>query len=98
MALPSFERFSVYSDSHSAGIRWDKYVNRLENLFVGLNIDSKKRRKALLLHYAGDEVYDIYETLDLEDNDSNYDETKAALKRHFSSNTNTSSRNSNFET
>ena len=89
MALPSFERFSVSSDSHSVGIRWDKYVNKIENLFVGLNVETKKRRKALLLHYAGDEVYEIYETLDLNNSDSNYDETKAALKQHFSANTNT---------
>ena len=34
-------------------------------------------------------MYDIYETLDLEGNDSNYEETKAALKRHFFVNTNT---------
>lgn len=33
---------------------------KLQNLFTGLNIDSKKRRKALLLHYIGDEVLEIY--------------------------------------
>ena len=32
---------------------------------------------------------DVYETLDLNDNDSNYDETKAALKGYFSPKINT---------
>ncbi|KAH3793978.1 hypothetical protein DPMN_147506 [Dreissena polymorpha] len=46
-----------------------------------------------------DEVYDIYETLDLEGNDSNYDETKAATKTNIFRQIHTrNSRNSNFET
>jgi len=100
MAIPNFERFNVSSDNNSVGLRWDKYVSKLENLFVGMNIDAKKRRKALLLHYAGDEVYDIYETLpgDLESSDSNYDETKAALKLHFSPQKNTEYEKFEFRT
>ena len=65
MALPNFQRFEVGSENNSIGLRWDKYISKLDNLFVGMNIDSKKRKKALLLHYAGDEVFDIYETLEL---------------------------------
>ena len=36
---------------------------KLENLFVAMNIDSNKRKKALLLHFAGDEVFEIHQTL-----------------------------------
>ena len=32
-------------------------------MFVEMSIDSKKRRKALLLHYTGDEVFYIYQIL-----------------------------------
>ena len=61
----------------------EKYVAKLENLFVGLNIDSKKRKKALLLHYSGDDVFEIYETLNLDADDQNYDDTKTGLDNYF---------------
>ena len=35
-------------------------MNKLENLFVALDIESDQKRKATLLHYAGDKVFDIY--------------------------------------
>ena len=81
-AIPSFSKFEVYSDE-SAGVRWNKYVSKLEKLFVGMNIDKNKRKKALLLHYSGDEVFEIYETLNLGDKVDNFDETKTALKNYF---------------
>ena len=50
-SLPIFEKFQVNGDSTtSLGPRWTKYVKKLENLFVAMNIDSNKRKKALLLH------------------------------------------------
>ena len=81
--LAPFPKFDVYGEETSLGTRWTKYVMKLENLFTGLTIESKKRRKALLLHYAGDEVFEIYETLNLGDSDSNYDEVKKGLADHF---------------
>ena len=83
LGLPNFQKFDVYSDENSVGIRWNKYISKLENLFTGMAIDAKKRKKALLLHYAGDEVFEIYETLNMGDNDSNYDTTKTALGNYF---------------
>ena len=35
-------------------------MDKLENVFVTLDIDSNKKRKATLLYYAGDKVFDIY--------------------------------------
>ncbi|XP_052814002.1 uncharacterized protein K02A2.6-like [Mya arenaria] len=81
--LAPFPKFDVYGEETSLGTRWTKYVTKLENLFTGLSIDSKKRRKALLLHYAGDEVFEIYETLNLGDSDSNYDDVKQGLTGYF---------------
>ena len=48
-----------------------------------MNIDKNKRKKALLLHYSGDEVFEIYETLNLGEKDDNFDDTKTALKNYF---------------
>ena len=39
-------KFDVYSEERSIGIRWKEYVAKLENLFVGLKVDSKKRKKS----------------------------------------------------
>ena len=43
------------------GVKWQKWVLRFENLLVAY--DSDAREKALLLHFAGPIVHDIYETL-----------------------------------
>ncbi|MCG8046729.1 MAG: hypothetical protein N0E48_14005, partial [Candidatus Thiodiazotropha endolucinida] len=82
-SLPAFPKFETNGDTSSLGHRWEKYLQKLENLFVGMNIDSKKRRKALLLHYAGDDVFDVYQTLPNTGDESGYDETKAALTTYF---------------
>ncbi|XP_053391490.1 uncharacterized protein LOC128554261 [Mercenaria mercenaria] len=79
--IPTFPKFDVHE--HSVGARWNKYVAKLENIFVGMKIDTNKRKKALLLHYAGDDVYDIYETLTLSASEDNYTDTKTKLKAYF---------------
>ncbi len=82
-ALPTFQQFDIHSDENSVGIRWTKYVQKLENMFVGMSVESKKRRKALLLHYSGDEVFEIHDTLPNTGGDSDYDQTKQALETYF---------------
>jgi hypothetical protein len=61
--LPVYATFDVHGEPTSAGQRWKKYVQRLENLFIALNIHTDSRKRALLLHYAGPEVYDIFDAL-----------------------------------
>jgi hypothetical protein len=46
----------------NAEIRWPKWISRLENLFIGLDIKDKKRQRALLLHCAGEDVSEIVDT------------------------------------
>ena len=58
--LPVFPTFCVHADLNTTSIRCKKWIDNLENLFVALDIDSDKKRKVTLLHYAGDEVFDIY--------------------------------------
>ena len=62
-ALPSFPPFDYETDKANAGPRWEKWLARLENLFTAMNVadDQDARRSALLLHYAGERVYDIYD-------------------------------------
>ena len=58
--LPEFPPFDVSLDPSSLGLQWKKWTNRLENLFVALAIEDKKRQKALLLHYGGSQLCDIF--------------------------------------
>lgn len=62
-ALPHFPTFVVHTEGSTA-TRWKKWKERFENLIVAMNITDKKRQKALLLHYAGEEVHDILHNVD----------------------------------
>lgn len=62
-ALPDFPTFEVDTEPTSLGQRWKKYLARFENLIVALDITQPQRKKALLLHYAGAAVQEIFETL-----------------------------------
>lgn len=62
-ALPVFERFTVFSDEQTCGLRWKRWLAKLNNLLLAMDVTDDKRKKALLLHYAGDECVDIYEAM-----------------------------------
>lgn len=59
--LPVFPSFETELDCADVAARWKKWIGRLENLFVAINITDDGRKRALLLHYAGEAVHDIYE-------------------------------------
>ena len=87
-ALPNFEKFVVHAEEHTAGTRWKKYLSRFELLVTAMNLDTQaKRKKALLLHFAGEEVYDIYDTFSDEqkggDNEEGYQKCVKSLTDHF---------------
>ena len=62
--LPSFSPFSVdlHADEQSAGPRWRKWIDRFENPLCALDINDDRQKKAMLLHYVGEEVYDIFDS------------------------------------
>ena len=80
--LPAFPSFDIETDKSSAGPRWEKWVERLENLFIGLDIDDEDTKRALLLHFAGERVYDIYDA-EKKQTLATYDATKKVLKDYF---------------
>ena len=81
-SLPDFPPFDTESEPTSLGIKWKKWILRLENLFVALDIKDKAQQKALLLHYVGANLSDIYYTLASED-DKEYQQVKEKLEAHF---------------
>lgn len=58
--LPVFPSFSVHVDQTTTAVRWKKWIDKLKNVFAALDIDNDKKRKATLLHFAGDEVFNIF--------------------------------------
>ena len=63
VSLPDFPAFDLYTDPTSTAQRWKKWIQRFENLLVALDVTKADRKKALLLHYAGPNVQEAYETL-----------------------------------
>ena len=62
-SLQSFPPFDLSEDQTSIGQRWNKWVRKFENFLTAMNIADDARKKSMLLHYSGDDVYDVYETL-----------------------------------
>ena len=61
-ALPTFPEFDV-SETSTQTARWKKWLSRFRNLLVAMNVTSKARQRALLLHYAGATTNEIFDTL-----------------------------------
>ena len=87
ISLPEFPSFEINSEPTSLGQRWKKWMDRFENLLVALDITDPKRKKALMLHYAGAGVQEVFETLPtltVTDGDANdYVTAKDQLNTHF---------------
>jgi hypothetical protein len=81
-ALPEFQPFDVNCEPTSLGITWKKWISRLENLFVALDIKDEHRKKALLLFYGGEDLSDIFSTL-AEESDETYKLAKVKLDAYF---------------
>ena len=80
VALSVFPAFDVHGEGDVAH-RFNKWVDKLKNLFVGANIMDHKRKRALMLHYAGDEVYEIFQSLT--DTGEDFDTAYQKLKEYF---------------
>ena len=99
LILPIFPAIDAEVDKSTVGPRWDRWVVRLENLFVALQlvdpivqeghepdvavikrIDDRKR--ALLLHYVGEQTFDIYEA-QKEETETTYTATLKVLSDYF---------------
>lgn len=56
-------KFDVNGEVTSLAPRWTRWKRAFEYYIVGKGVTDAKQKKALLLHFAGLEVQDIYETL-----------------------------------
>ncbi|XP_070557464.1 uncharacterized protein [Ptychodera flava] len=81
-SLPSMPAFPVHSDPTTTNTRWKKYLSRVENAFIAFNITDDKRQRALLLHWAGEEVSEIFDTLP--ETGTDFETAKSKLTSYFS--------------
>ena len=84
-ALPMFPKFDV-SETSTKAERWKKWLSRFRNLLVAMNVSSKARQRALLLHYAGAATIKIFDTLQdttLGDREDPFEIVVQALTNYF---------------
>nr|XP_039271121.1 uncharacterized protein K02A2.6-like [Styela clava] len=66
---------------------WQQWLRRFENMCLAMSVDNAERKKALLLHFAGPEVFDLYENLpappNADENDNVYANTVKKLDNYF---------------
>ena len=60
--LPTFPEFDL-QPRETVPTRFEKYQKRLNNLLAAMGIEEATRKKAMLLHYAGEDVCDLFETI-----------------------------------
>jgi hypothetical protein len=86
--LPTFTEFDL-QPRETAPARFEKYVKRLGNLCVAMDITDPARQKAMFLHYVVEETCDVHDTLTIayptgEQGDPNeYDLVVQALAGHL---------------
>jgi hypothetical protein len=81
-ALPTFPEFNLRDQSNLAA-RWEKYLKRFTNLMTAMNVTDASRKRALLLHYVGEEVNDLFETLPDKGDDKDFKKGYEALTQYF---------------
>ena len=62
-SLPEFLPIDINCDQTSLSQRRKKWVGRFKNLLLAMDISDTRRKTALLLHYAGQDVHDVFDTL-----------------------------------
>ena len=95
ISLPNFPPFKVHLDGNTDP-RWKKWLVRFEILTIAIGITDDKQKRALLLHYGGPEVDDIFETLQDVGEDKDYNKAVEKLTAYFSPQVNATYKGNNF--
>ena len=81
--LPDFIKFDTHVEPSSTGIRWKTWLSGFENLIIALGITDKKRQRALMLYYGGPDLHEIYQSLNADSADEEFDAAKEKLSTYF---------------
>lgn len=91
----SIQNFDTKTDINNLAVHWQKWLRSFNYYLVAKDITKEPQKKALLLHLAGSEVQDIYETLVPLENEGDKTEVDIAINRL--TNYFTPKHNKNFE-
>ena len=72
----------------NTGPRWKIWITRLERLLTAMNITDKQQKEALMLHFAGPEVDEIFDTLEDPEAETDYKAAVEKLTEYFAPQTN----------
>ena len=73
--------FDTTGNAATLNQQWTRWITRFENYLIANGTTASQKKRALLLHMAGEQVFDIYETLQEETDD--YAATKKKLEEYF---------------
>jgi len=78
--VPPVEKFSL-EDSSNVGQRWQKWKKSFNIYMTASGVTGDAQKRALLLHLAGPEVHDIFETLEVDG--TAFKDAEKALDNYF---------------
>ena len=73
--------FDPFMDPDNVESRWKYWLARFENYLLAMNITAIDRKKALLLYYGGENIFQIQDKISK--SDDNYNELVRKLNEHF---------------
>ena len=74
-------QFKMLGEQTNLAQKWDQYVKRFEYYSKAQNVTKDEHKRALFFHVAGEEVQDLFETL--QDTGTTYAEVLGALNTYF---------------
>ncbi|XP_077864573.1 uncharacterized protein LOC144350094 [Saccoglossus kowalevskii] len=77
--LPNFSEFDLRL-RETTPTRFEKYIKRLNNMFAAMNVTAAAQKKAMLLHYVGEETCDVFDTLAVPEPTEDRDAYQTAVK------------------
>ena len=79
--LPHYPPFDTAGAAVSQ--RWTKWLDRFERLLIIAKVTEPGEKRAWLLHYAGEKVNDIFDTIPATGNEDDYETAKVRLNNYF---------------
>ena len=80
--MPAPPPFKVIGENTNLAKSWELYLKRFDYYLNASGVTKDDQKKAMLLHLAGEEIQDIFETLG-NINDLNFGEVKGKLSDYF---------------
>ena len=74
---------SKFTQISNIGARWTNWLERFERFVIVTGVKDDTRKRAMLIHYAGTEVDEIFDNLPDTGEAKDYKKAVDALTKHF---------------